>query len=169
MSPPVSRSNDRCGGIPSPAGRAPARRSRKTALSTEQRLIYADSSALVKLVIDETESAALVQHLEDDHLLATSRLAIVEVSRAASLANASPEVRAEVDSLLASCMLVAISTQVLRAARALASATVRTLDAVHLATALRIEADELLAYDLRLLAAAAAQGLKVASPQPGPA
>jgi hypothetical protein len=41
---------------------------------------------------------------------------------------------------------------------------VRTLDAVHLASALRVEADELVAYDRRLLAAAAANGLEVTSP-----
>ena len=49
--------------------------------------------------------------------------------------------------------------KLLRSARGLTAATVRTVDAVHLASALRIEADELLAYDDRLLAAAAEQGL----------
>jgi uncharacterized protein len=43
---------------------------------------------------------------------------------------------------------------------------VRTLDAIHLASALRIEADELLAYDRRLLAAASEHGLAVSSPAP---
>jgi uncharacterized protein len=61
-------------------------------------------------------------------------------------------------------MLVAVSPQLLRAARELTSNTVRSLDAIHLATALRIEADELLAYDHRLLAAADEQGLQLASP-----
>jgi predicted nucleic acid-binding protein len=41
---------------------------------------------------------------------------------------------------------------------------VRTLDAIHLASALHVDADELLAYDTRLLAAAAEHGLLVASP-----
>jgi hypothetical protein len=89
---------------------------------------------------------------------------VVEVSRASALANPSPEVREEVDKLLASCMLVAVSARLLRSARELAAATVRTLGAIHLASALRIEADELLAYDRRLLAAAAERGLTVASP-----
>jgi predicted nucleic acid-binding protein len=43
---------------------------------------------------------------------------------------------------------------------------VRTLDAIHLASALRIEADELLAYDHRLLAAATEHNLTVANPAP---
>ena len=97
-------------------------------------------------------------------MLATSRIAVVEVSRATGLANSSREVRDEVDRLLASCMLVAVSAQLLRAARELAGSALRTLDAIHLASALRIEADELLAYDHRLLAAASERGLAVASP-----
>jgi hypothetical protein len=96
--------------------------------------------------------------------VATSPIAIVEVSCAAMLATPSEEIREEVDMLFASCMLVAVTAQLLRAARDLASATVGTLDAIHLASALRIDADELLAYDRRLLAAAATQGLNVVSP-----
>jgi uncharacterized protein len=61
-------------------------------------------------------------------------------------------------------MLVAVSSQLLRAARELTSSTIRTLDAIHLASALRIEADELLAYDHRLLTAAGEQGLALANP-----
>jgi uncharacterized protein len=120
----------------------------------------------VKLVIEEPESVALQRHLEGDPVLATSQIAIVEVSRAITLANPSEEVRSEVDALLASCMLVAVTAQLLRNARNLASAAVRTLDAIHLASALRIEADELLAYDRRLLTAAREPGLAVASPRP---
>ena len=70
----------------------------------------------------------------------------------------------EVDRLLGSLMLVAVTAQLLRSARKLAGAAVRTLDAIHLASALRIEPDELLAYDRRLLAAATEHGLTVASP-----
>jgi hypothetical protein len=107
----------------------------------------------------------LEDHLaEHAHVLATSRLAIVEVARACKLANPSPEVAEEADRLISSCMLVAVSSQLLRAARKLTSSTVRTLDAIHLASALRVEADELLAYDHRLLAAAGEQGLRVANP-----
>jgi uncharacterized protein len=127
-----------------------------------------DSSALVKLVIEEAESAVLEDHVTGDHVLATSRIAIVEVSRATALANPSEAVRDEVDRLLASCMLVAVSSQLLRSARKLAAAAVRTLDAIHLATALRIEADELLAYDRRLLAAATEHGLTAVSPGRNP-
>lgn len=128
--------------------------------------MYADSSALVKLVIEEQESEALARHLARGQLLATSRLALVEVTRATGIANPAAEVRHATDRLLASCMLVEVTDSVLRAAAELASAAVRTLDAIHLASALRIEADELVAYDRRLVAAAAGHGLAVARPVP---
>lgn len=137
---------------------------RTTALSAEPRLVYADSSALVKLVIEEHESTALERHLARAPVLATSRIALVEVSRATRLANPAPEVQSEAQLLLASCMLIDVTDGLLRAAAGLASATVRTLDAIHLASALRIDADELVAYDRRLLAAAVEQGITIASP-----
>ena len=138
-------------------------RSRRIALSTEPALVYADSSALVKLVIDEPESDAMARYAAD-RPLATSRIALVEVSRATNVANPAPEVRVATDLLLGSCMLVDLTDLLLRSAARLASESVRTLDAVHLASALRIEADAVVAYDRRLLAAAAANGLAVASP-----
>lgn len=118
----------------------------------------------MKLVIEEAESAALERHLARGPVLATSRIALVEVPRATSLANPAPEVKGEAERLLASCMLIDVTDGLLRTAAGLASATVRTLDAIHLASALRIDADELVAYDRRLLAAGAERGLVAASP-----
>lgn len=116
-------------------------------------------------MIEETESPALESYLAGGScVLATSRLAIVEVGRACELANPSGAVAEEADRLLASCLLVSVSSQLLRAARRLTSSTVRTLDAIHLASALRIEADELLAYDQRLLVAGGEQGLRLVTP-----
>lgn len=117
-------------------------------------------------MIDEPESSALDQYLAGSYVLATSRIATVEVSRAAALANPRAEVQAEVDRLLGSCMLIAVSAQLLRSARKLAGAALHTLDAIHLASALRIEPDAVLAYDRRLVAAAHQHGLHVASPAP---
>ena len=52
----------------------------------------------------------------------------------------------------------------LRQAAAITSREVRTLDAIHLSTALYIEADELITYDRRLLAAAEASGVTAVAP-----
>ena len=118
----------------------------------------------MKLVVEESESADLERHLADDVVRATSRLALVEVQRAARIANPSEELAHETRRMLSACMLIEVTDRVLRSAAGLASRQVRTLDAIHLATALYIDADELVAYDRRLLDAAEAQGLQVAAP-----
>jgi hypothetical protein len=101
-------------------------------------------------------------------VLVTSRLAVVEVARATRLANPDEQAQQAVSSLLSACTLVAITAPLLRSARALASQSVRTLDAIHLASALRAEPDELIAYDRRLLTAAEDLGLAVATPEDPP-
>jgi predicted nucleic acid-binding protein len=131
--------------------------------------LYVDSSALVKLVIEEPESTALEAYLPRDAVLATSRIALVEVPRATALANPSEEVRQETARLLQACLLVAVSDRVLRDAAAITSREVRTLNAIHLATALHVEADDLIAYDRRLLTAAKAERVKVTAPGCAPA
>lgn len=115
-------------------------------------------------MIDEPESAALQRHVAGRVVLATSRIALVEVARATTVANPDPGVRADALRLLESCLLIDVSDSLLRAAIELSSEFVRTLDAIHLASALRIEADELVAYDRRLTNVAAEIGLPVASP-----
>ena len=118
----------------------------------------------MKLVIHEPESAALERHLADGPVLATSRIALTEVHRATVLANPAPEALGEAERLLASCLLIDVSDRLLRAAARLTSLEVRALDAVHLASALQVEADEFLAYDRRLLAAAVERGFVIAHP-----
>src|SRR5256885_13006703 len=109
-------------------------------------LVYADSSALVKLVVEEPESVALQGHLGSEPQLVTSRIALVEVPRAVGLANPEPAVREDAERLLASCMLIDVTDRVLRSAADLAGATLRSLDAIHLASALRVAPDDLVAY-----------------------
>jgi predicted nucleic acid-binding protein len=130
--------------------------------SAEPLVRYADSSALVKLVIDEDESEDLAVYLGAAPALLSSRLATVEVLRAARIANPASEEAAR--RLLDSCVLVDVSRTLLRAAGVLASPAVRTLDAIHLATAQRVQADEFLAYDRRLAAAASVLGFAVSHP-----
>jgi len=59
------------------------------------------------------------------------------------------------------------SQRTLKQNRLYTSREIRTLDAIHLATALYVEADELVAYDRRLLEAAGGQGMTIASPGRG--
>ena len=115
-------------------------------------------------MIEEAHSEDLRGHLEPAPTLVTSRLALIEVPRATAIANPSPEAADDTDRVLAACVLVDVGRSVIDHASALAGDTVRTLDAIHLATALHVEADELLAYDRRLLAAAVTQDLPAVAP-----
>ena len=125
--------------------------------------IYADSSALVKLVIEEDESEALRVAIEEaGAALVTSQIAEIEVARAVKVAN--PEQLGECERLLASCTRIRVSESIIRRAAMLASARLRTLDAIHLATALRADASSMVVYDERLGAAAGAAGLTVLRP-----
>jgi predicted nucleic acid-binding protein len=119
------------------------------------------------LVIDEPETLALKRHLAGDPAIATSPLAVVEVTRATTVANASARLAAEARRVLESCLFVEISDALLRDAAAIASPEVRTLDAIHLASALQVEPDEFVVYDRRLARAAEARGLVVTSPGAG--
>jgi len=120
---------------------------------------------LVKLVIAEPESDALAAYVEaKDAAIATSAIALVEVRRATAIANPSPDVRAETERLLYGSFLVDVSEGLLRAAATLTSRVVRTLDAIHLASAQWVDADEMLVYDRRLLEAARSIGLAVSHP-----
>jgi predicted nucleic acid-binding protein len=133
-----------------------------TATSAD-RLAYADSSALVKLVVDEPESEALDRFLKDGRVrLISSRIALVEVVRTAKVANA--ELREAADALVRTCLLVGVGIAILDKAAELASVRLRTLGAIHLATALDVGADEMIVYDGRLAEAAATAGLHTTSP-----
>ena len=123
---------------------------------------YIDSSALVKLVLDEPESEVLEQTLAGEGHLVTSRLSSVEVVRAVRVGN--PAFEAQAEQLLSACTRLAVTDDVLRKAQQLAGPALRTLDAIQLATALRAKARLLIAYDRRLIAAAQEAGLEVLSP-----
>ncbi len=120
----------------------------------------------MKLVIEEPESSALERRLAG-LIVATSAIALVEVVRAAKVANPSAATVETARKLIASCLLVTVNYAILHAASQLASGSVRSLDAIHLASAISVRPDELVAYDRRLLAAAAEHGLAVASPGAG--
>lgn len=135
-----------------------------TTAATELR-IYVDASALVKLVVDEPESPALRRFVESNRpRLATSELAIVELLRAVRVAAAGADGLRRAREELDATELVDVDLNLLETAVSWTSARVRSLDAIHLVSALRVGAREMLVYDRRLAEAAAAAGLEVLSP-----
>lgn len=128
-------------------------------------LAYLDTSAYVKLVLREPEHVALVQALEGWPARISSSLLRVEAERAAARYGEQPWVeRARAG--LASLALLPLDEQVLGAAAALRPAGLRTLDALHLATALSTgrRLGVLFSYDDRLCDAARAAGVAVERP-----
>jgi predicted nucleic acid-binding protein len=126
---------------------------------------YLDSSAIVKLVVREPESRALRQYLRRRRPLVSSALARTEVLRA--LLGLGEEALRRGRDALSRIDLVRINDRVLGAAGRLLPAELRSLAAIHLASAQRLGADlgTLVTYDARMSAAAAALGMKVAAPR----
>ena len=125
---------------------------------------YLDSSALVKLAVREAESATLRRHLRRRRIWVSSALARTEVLRALMVAG-TDAVHAGRE-ILARCDLVRVNDRVLNAAGTLEPSELRSLDAIHLATAGMLGDDllELVTYDDRMSAAARLLGHRVTSP-----
>ena len=128
------------------------------------RAIYLDSSAVVKLAIAETESAALLKYLRRRRPLVSSALARTEVLRALLPAGKAAVSRGR--EVLLALDLVRINGQVLEAAGSLLPAEVRSLDAIHLATAelLGDDLDRIVTYDARMADAAKQLGFRITTP-----
>lgn len=126
--------------------------------------VYLDSSAIVKLAVREPESEALRRHLRRRRPWVSSALARTEVLRA--VWPAGDDALAAGRRVLARCDLVRLNNHVLDRAGAMEPETLRSLDAIHLATAERLGADlgGLITYDDRLAHAARRLGLRVSSP-----
>lgn len=129
-------------------------------------LLYLDSFALVKLILPEAESAALLESLKAWPTRVSSELARVEVMRAARRASADPGVERRAEEVLAGLHLLKIDSDILGRASRLEPPTLRTLDAIHLASALSLGDDlgAIAAYDNGLATAAAASGLEILAP-----
>ena len=126
---------------------------------------YVDSSAVLKLAIHEPETAALEAFLAGCEGLVSSRLSVLECRRAASRA---PHVRLlqTIDDVLDAIYLLEITPAILEDAAKTDPPLLRSLDAIHLATALSIgDAQvEVITYDQRFADAARASGLTVVQP-----
>jgi len=128
-------------------------------------VIYLDTSALAKLVVKERESTALADWL-DEHVSirkSSSMLCRAELPRAVRPGGDVALLRAQM--ILGDLMQIPMTPELLDAAGSLPG-SLRSLDAIHLATALRLRSDlhSLVAYDHRLLEAARLAGLPTASP-----
>jgi predicted nucleic acid-binding protein len=123
---------------------------------------YVDTSAAMKLVVDEKESAALVTALTDSsRRLAASWLLHTELHCAAGRHPSIIALEA-ITAVLDAVALVDVTRGDLLAAGT--HAPLRSNDAIHLATALRIGADEIVTYDDELARAAVSAGIKVLGP-----
>lgn len=133
--------------------------------------VYVDSSALIKRAVTEAESDALEQTLEEyanaDDALVSSSLAWVEVSRALRARLDGTETAAVNDAIEDALSGIAerpIAADVVSLARRISPNVLRSLDAIHLATAVLLDADVVITYDTRLGEAARDNGLTVSAP-----
>lgn len=126
---------------------------------------YADTSALVKLVVLEQESRALREWLHaGEPSLVASDITRTELLRALRRVDDARAVAAR--DVLDALTLLPVTSTILDAAGRLDPAVVRSLDAVHLATALSLgdDLDAFLTYDDQLAGAARSYGLSVLAP-----
>ena len=124
-------------------------------------VLYLDASAITKLVVEEAETAALRMRVSGERL-ATSRLAVVEVTKAVGRANPT----ADPQPILNRLAFVELDSDLARLAGTTGGFGLRALDAIHVASALRLgrEVDTFVTYDDRQAAAASALGLPTEAP-----
>ena len=131
---------------------------------TDSLWVYGDASALVKLVSEEAESPALRAFLQGRGAVISSAIVAVEIRRAAARQPAVDG--AAVLRFVNDLELIAFDEAIANAAAAIHPPLIRSLDAIHLASALALgsDLDVLVTYDGRMQEAAIALGLPVAAP-----
>ena len=129
-------------------------------------MIYLDTSAFLKTVLGETQSSALDAYLAEARTPELISSALLSVEARRSVLRIDPVQLPRTDLNLLRVEQIDVSGTVLEAAGRLPDPMLRSLDAIHVATALLIrdDLDVLVSYDHRMLAAAAAHGLHTASP-----
>ncbi len=127
------------------------------------KLAYVDSSALAKLILDEADASAMRRWYVEAEQVACSVVGTIETRRAVARKVDAPD---RVDLILRSVIRLDIDAGIARVAAALPPLALRTLDAIHLASALTLisELDAFVTYDDRLAAAARTVGLPVIRP-----
>jgi predicted nucleic acid-binding protein len=126
--------------------------------------VYIDTSALGRVLLAEPDKPAIERGLADYDRIVSSRLLQVELRRLAlrkNLLDATAELLAEV-------ALISMDEPILTASETLSPSAVGTLDAIHLATAVRLsndgELDALMTYDKQLAEGAREHGITVLPP-----
>ena len=129
-------------------------------------MIYLDSAAVVKLVHAESESQALRDWLDERADTGWTSSILVEVESFRALARHASEAVARLHPVLDLIDLVDLDPSIRILAQTLRPLTVRSLDAIHLGTALRIRSrlTSFVTYDKRLADAATGAGLTVDMP-----
>ena len=129
-------------------------------------MIYLDSAAVVKLVHAEPESAALRSWLDERAEIQWISSVLTEIESFRALARYAPEAASRLPAVLDQIHLIDLDQRTRMRAQTVTPATVRSLDAIHLGTALRSRSSltSFVTYDKRLLDAAQAAGLPVDSP-----
>ena len=140
-------------------------------IGPDPRLVYLDTSALVKIVVEETETSVLHSWIDEHPNRVSSIVTSIELRRAVRRgltggfqAKASGLER-EADVALDAIQLLALDQPIVEMASRLDPATLRSLDAIHLATALSVDdLGAFVTYDDRLSDAATRAGLPVVAP-----
>ena len=126
--------------------------------------VYIDTSALGRVLLDEPDKSAIKNALDSFDQVIASRLLRIELRRVGLKRGLLD--RAE--SLLADISLIPLEDQILTATETLTPASVGTLDAIHLATAVQLakagKLNALMTYDKGLAAGASEHGIPVLSP-----
>lgn len=127
---------------------------------------YLDASAVVKLLVREAETTALRRRLKEWPHRVSSALLRVELLRTVRRARL-PRLMEVARRQLASIELIRLDDDLLERAAGIEPSTVRSLDAIHLATALSLGSDlaAVVTYDSRMSTAAQALGLPVIAPR----
>ena len=129
-------------------------------------MIYLDSAAVVKLVHAEPESPALRAWLNERAETDWTSSVLVEIESFRALARYAPEAVTRLHPVLDQIELIDMSPRVRVLAQTVRPVTIRSLDAIHLGTALTLRPNltSFVTYDKRLLEAATAAGLPTDSP-----
>ncbi len=126
--------------------------------------VYVDTSVFGRVVLEEPDKKAIQRDLAKFDQSVASRLLRIELRRVGRREDALEEA----DLILDDVLLIPMDEDVLAAAETISPTTVGTLDAIHLATAVRLaeagELDALMTYDKRLADGARAHSITVLSP-----